>query len=335
MTSVRTAGAVDVRRALMVTVLVITAAWILLILFWDEAPFALTFDDAYYYFGIARNVADGHGSTFDQLNATNGYHPLWLALAVPFYTVGLDGMAAVRALMVFQMLMYCAGFLLVADSIGRAVGDWAAVRRRRGDDDARWCSIGLVLVFALIVANPFVVKVFVNGLESAVVLVVDAVLLWLVARGMPGAVVRWSDRSSRWRIGVGVVLAVAFLARTDAVLLVACLGLWVLFESWPLDRARFRGLVELFLPVGLTGAIYLLANKAAFDTPVQVSGLVKQAPLTAGRVLVGAGCSRSQHWCSSVASGVTHAPARRTRSAARCRVRSTGTGWVARRSLSC
>jgi hypothetical protein len=45
----------------------------------------------------------------------------------------------------------------------------------------------------------------------------------------------------------------------------------------------------LFVPVTLTATIYLLANNAAFGTPVQVSGLVKQAPLTADRVLIGVG----------------------------------------------
>ena len=287
MTSIRAAAVVDARPALRITVVVVTLGWLLVILIWGEAPFALTFDDAYYYFGIARNVADGHGSTFDQLNATNGYHPLWLALAVPFYAIGLDGLVAARALLAGQMVMYGAAFLLVAEAVGRAVGDWEAVRRLRGYGDARWCTAGLVVVFALLVVNPFVVKVFVNGLESAVVLVIDAALLWLVVRGMPAAAPHWvDDRSPRWRLGVGVLLALAFLARTDAVLLIACLGLWVLLESWPLSGARVRGLLELCLPSAVTASVYLIANYAAFGTAVQVSGLVKQAPLDSGRLLV-------------------------------------------------
>ncbi|HNE05470.1 MAG TPA: hypothetical protein PLT08_13175, partial [Anaerolineales bacterium] len=30
-------------------------------------------DDAYYYFKVAQNIAEGHGSTFDGINITNGY----------------------------------------------------------------------------------------------------------------------------------------------------------------------------------------------------------------------------------------------------------------------
>jgi hypothetical protein len=282
---------VTARRALLAAAALITVAWLVLILVWDEAPFALTFDDAYYYFGIARNVADGYGSTFDRINETNGYHPLWLGLSVPFFAAGLDGMGAVRGLLAFQMLTYGAALLLVADSVGRAVGGWAAVMRRRGDDGAAsWCTVVVVAVFTLLFANPFVVKVFVNGLESAVVLVIDALLLWVLLRSMPAAAPGWIDgRSPQWRLGMGTLVALAFLARTDAVLLVACLGLWVLFEAWPFSLARVRGLLELFGPVAVTAAVYLLANWMAFDTPVQVSGLVKQADLDGARVLAGLG----------------------------------------------
>ena len=92
-----TAG--PVTRALTIAAVALAIAWLLLILVWPDAPFTLTFDDAYYYFGIARNVADGHGSTFDGINSTNGYHPLWLALCVPVFAAGLDDLIAVRVLL--------------------------------------------------------------------------------------------------------------------------------------------------------------------------------------------------------------------------------------------
>ena len=41
-------------------------------------------DDAFYYFQIARNLAEGKFSTFDGgITRTNGYHPLWLFLIAP------------------------------------------------------------------------------------------------------------------------------------------------------------------------------------------------------------------------------------------------------------
>jgi len=83
----------------------VTAAWVLVLLLWDEAPFTLTFDDAYYYLGIARNLVDGHGSTFDQINLTNGYHPLWLLVSTVPFAAGLDDLAAARVLLIVQLVV--------------------------------------------------------------------------------------------------------------------------------------------------------------------------------------------------------------------------------------
>ena len=44
-----------------------------------------TRDDAYYYFKVAQNISEGHGSTFDGINPTNGYHPLWMLVCVPIF----------------------------------------------------------------------------------------------------------------------------------------------------------------------------------------------------------------------------------------------------------
>lgn len=40
-------------------------------------------DDAYFYLQIAWNISQNHGSTFDGLNITNGYHLLWMGVLVP------------------------------------------------------------------------------------------------------------------------------------------------------------------------------------------------------------------------------------------------------------
>ncbi|MFH0859937.1 MAG: hypothetical protein V1921_01940 [Candidatus Altiarchaeota archaeon] len=42
-------------------------------------------DDAFYYFGIARNIASGNGVTFNGQHMTNGFHPLWALMITPFY----------------------------------------------------------------------------------------------------------------------------------------------------------------------------------------------------------------------------------------------------------
>ncbi|MGZ4716132.1 MAG: hypothetical protein ACXWCB_05465, partial [Acidimicrobiales bacterium] len=111
-------------RVLVGCALAVTAVWVAIVVVWREAPFALTFDDAFYYFGIARNVAHGHGSTFDGIDPTNGYHPLWMLVAVPFFWAGLDGTMAVRVLLALQVLCYGGALVLVALTAGRSIGGW-------------------------------------------------------------------------------------------------------------------------------------------------------------------------------------------------------------------
>src|SRR5262245_22409778 len=62
----------------------------------EERIAYLLFDDAYYYLGVAHHMAQGMGSTFDGINASNGYHPLWCWLLVPLYRVVDDPGLAVR-----------------------------------------------------------------------------------------------------------------------------------------------------------------------------------------------------------------------------------------------
>ena len=71
-------------------------------------------DDAFYYFQIAYNFAEGKFSTFDGgITQTNGYHPLWLFLITPFYWV-FDKEAALFAIKAFEIMLIAGGVALVA-----------------------------------------------------------------------------------------------------------------------------------------------------------------------------------------------------------------------------
>lgn len=285
---------------------VVVVGWLVALVAWPDAPFALTFDDAYYYLGIARNVADGQGSTFDGLNQTNGYHPLWLAICVLAFKIGLDDLAAARVLLGVQLVVGWGGTLvLLSVLVGRAADGWSRLVTRAGDAgpdrptaDARRrrsATALLAVVFALVLGNPYVVRTFVNGLESGIAVVVYAGIVFLAAGGPvgPGRDGRWLvGTSTRWRLGMAVLLALAFLARTDAVLLLAAAGVWCLAEArgGARDGRRWLGpLVQLFALPGVVVVAYLAWNQAAFGTAVQVSGLHKRAELTPVTLLVFAG----------------------------------------------
>jgi hypothetical protein len=278
----------SVRTTLFVVVASVTVVWLLVVLLWRDAPFGLTFDDAFYYFGIARNVAHGHGSTFDGINPTNGYHPLWMLLAVPLYAAGADGTPAVRTLLAVQVLCYGAALLVLASVVARAVDGWPRLARSSRPDTAtaaRWCTAVVAGALAAIALNPFVVKVFVNGMESGILVLFDAAIIAVGARWR-GRLLRGGTSKSRW--WTSVLLAGALLARTDTIILLGVMGLWAIAEAWTEAPRQWgsavRALVELFALPAVVLIGYLVSNQVMFGLLIQVSGLTKRASLDATRI---------------------------------------------------
>src|SRR5687768_7036872 len=74
----------------------VCAAWVLLIWFWPPAYLTLTVDDSFYYLRIAENVANGLGPTFDGVEPTNGFHPLWMGLLSALALLPLETADAMR-----------------------------------------------------------------------------------------------------------------------------------------------------------------------------------------------------------------------------------------------
>jgi hypothetical protein len=253
----------DPTRVLRVTAVVVCAVWVPVLVVWGPAPFTLTFDDAFYYFQIGRELARGHGSTFNGLDHTNGYHPLWqLICAIPF-ALGLSGLAAVRALLVLQLALWGATLWVIGGIVGDAIDGWRAVDEHK----RRRCTATVAVLLALVGGNPAVLKIFVNGLESGITAAAYAGLLAVAMR----------RRSSP--VALAVLLIIAFLGRTDAVFVIGCLFVWTVC----VDRRR-RALLP-FVPVTVVIAGYLAFNRIVFGNPLQVSGVVKRQPLTAGRAV--------------------------------------------------
>ena len=83
-----------------------------------------SYDDAFYYFQIARNLAEGKFSTFDGgITRTNGYHPLWLFLVTPFYWV-FDKEAALFAIKAFEIMLVAGGVALITAAARLARMPW-------------------------------------------------------------------------------------------------------------------------------------------------------------------------------------------------------------------
>src|SRR5687767_13892545 len=77
-------------------------------------------DDAYYYLKVAQNISEGQGSTFDGINTTNGYHPLWMLICVTIFAFArLDLILPLRILLVVMSGLSAATAILLYRLIGR------------------------------------------------------------------------------------------------------------------------------------------------------------------------------------------------------------------------
>jgi hypothetical protein len=226
----------------------IAIVWI--VLRWILPTTWFVFDDAFFYFGIARNLAHGRGSTFDGLHPTNGYHPLWLAVCTLPHLLGFDDDVAVR-------IDVSIGILAL---LGAAISILKILERQ----EAGFAPKAVVL---LALFSPFGITVFANGLESSASVLFLALLLErLDAHGKD-----LFAEPVRPRIEIALLACGAFLSRTDAVFLLPWLGGWMLVRSWNLRRAA-----QMLGPPIAVVAAYMAVNQLAFGAATQVSGDLKR-----------------------------------------------------------
>ena len=154
-------------------------------------------DDAFYYFGIARQVVLGNPPSIDGVTATNGYHPLWLAILIPVYWLAPAGdlLRPIQIAMTIGAIFdTAAGALLWR--IGRRLGL------------SPWPALVPVAAF---VASRFQIENATTGLETPLALFLGLALLH-----------SWLDTNVR-AVSFGAIAGLCLLARTDLVIVVAAL----------------------------------------------------------------------------------------------------------------
>lgn len=210
-------------------------------------------DDAFYYFEIARRISLGQGSTFDGINRTNGYHPLWLLVLSLTSLLRLSREAEARVAMVVGVII-----------LGVAVFVLRGVAGRLAPSD-RWVAL-LVPVAALSFASIY-------GLESQLAALMLSTLLWQVARSE-------AEPGVGRGVLVGIIAGGLVLARLDGALYVIALDLiWIgrLWrrrgqEGWP---ASFHGLLVCLLAQLAILTPDLALNLFFFGHLLPISAVIK------------------------------------------------------------
>ena len=219
-------------------------------------------DDAFYYFEIASNLAEGKFSTFDGgITRTNGYHPLWLFLITPFYWA-FDKEAALFAIKAFEVMLVAGGVALVAVA-------------------ARLAHMPWYLMFA---ALPMLYQQpgLIQGMEAAAALFM--LCLFILAACL------FARSPARWKWPLAAVAFALPWVRLEyiAISVAATAALW--FVEWSRrerapgapsgERARSALSVKAAVPLLAAGAsilVYFAYNRLVFGGIVPVSGATKAA----------------------------------------------------------
>lgn len=251
-----------------VFLILLYAAWYFYLALGISLPLAINglLDDSFYYLQVARNVAAGAGSSFDGIELTNGYHPLWMWLLVPVHWVAAARPeTCLRIGLVISSVLGVGVLLWIRHVLNRQATAWAA-------------AIGLLLF-----AWPRILGQTVNMLESGLLLFTYMTIVALLV----------SNRATAAGRGVafGILLGLAALARLDTVFLWIAVGILGVARGLqgralihapeiPIerDRGRLARIVENVAPLALGLVIvapYLYWNHSRFGHWTPVSGYVK------------------------------------------------------------
>ena len=230
--------------------------------------------DALVYPRVAFNVATGRGSTYSLLTPTNGYHPLWMWLHVPFMFGADSIMARMGLVQVFWIVM----------AIIAAIA-WSVLIYSLTRNDL---AAGLTaLVFG---GFGWSLYVLYSGIETPLVFLGLASVFYLAIR----LGTRRLRPSFPLALAYGCALAVTFLARLDSVILLLP-TFWLAFPG--LRRLKHAQLLKVFLVSLLIICPYLVWNIAVFGHLMPVSGVVKTiSPISLSRSL-----SMFSNWGNKIA----------------------------------
>jgi len=224
-----------------------------------------TRDDAYYYFKVAQNISEGHGSTFDGIDLTNGYHPLWMLVCIPIFALArFDLILPLRVLLLVMSGLSVATGILLYRLIGRIFAP----------------ALGAIAALFWVFDHHVFATLYQNGLESGIA----SFFLILLIYKLYDFELSWRREqiSKKQIITLAVIATLMMFSRLDLVFFAVMAGLWIVFRGHllrfflPLDIASVIVLtiLAIMLRVGLVG--YYESVDVALA--MAVSGLVVKIP---------------------------------------------------------
>jgi len=294
------------RNVLLAITLPLAAAGILvpliLALFGSENLLMIVIkDDGFYFLTLARNLAHGHGATFDRLGPTNGFHPLWAFVLTPIFWFP------------YASVYTPARIAILVATLLHALGGAAVYRAARALTDREAARLAALFF----VANPLGVYLVVSGMESPLVSVLLAALAAESLRLRQGTIGSAGPVSRSRIVAIGILGGLCILARTDSIILLGfVLTSALLLVTDETDRpfaVRIRRTLFVGLLSSAVVAPWIIWNLVRFGTVVQVSARAHHLHSVTERALAGTSAS-TQSWTlgPAVVRGVLKLTSQRT-----------------------
>ena len=220
------------------------------VLFSDIANLiSVTPDDASYYLKIAENYTFGKGFTFDNINGTNGFQPLWEFLIIPvmFISDSMSQENKLRIILFLQLILLSLSFIVFNKIL------------------SRYYSGKFILAFSICFAV-FVYFNALNGMESSLMILLTSLLF----RSAVNSEIFNEEKGSGFFFGI--ILGLLILSRLDMIFIAVCIFIFLI------PGFRKDGLAKAFKIILGTSVIvlpYLLYNLTVFGNVIPVSGYLK------------------------------------------------------------
>jgi len=195
-------------------------------------------DDAYYYFKVAQNITEGLGSTFDGINLTNGYHPLWMLICIPVFAFArFDLILPLRIL-----LMIMAGF-----NAATAVLMYRLVKNHLSNAVA----IAAASFWAF---NSYIhFTVYQQGLETP--LAAFAIILFIYKLSQFERIWHTSQVTTRHLVVLAMCAVLVVFSRLDLAFLACIGGIWIIFRARPIRFLLPLDILIIFVSMTCSVAI--------------------------------------------------------------------------------
>ncbi|MDH4197478.1 MAG: hypothetical protein OEW05_08740 [Candidatus Aminicenantes bacterium] len=223
----------------------------------------LVWDDAGYYFNISRNFCLGYGFTFDRINETNGFNPLFFLFLISLYKIFLSPTYPILACYRIGVGTTYVAFVLSAWLFYLLVK--TLVRRifQAGEFQKQLLIFSTVLVYVV----SFCFKPM-FGLDGVfVLLILNLYGLLVLKRGL------LSPSPGAWVLD-GALLGAVFLARVDSLVLLVTTYV-ILLVLARRSRADLAGVLVRIASTALVISPFIIYAYDKFGTWLPVSAKIK------------------------------------------------------------